>query len=443
MSVERARADSGPRICIIGAGSSGLITGKVLKEAGLGYDCFEKGSDIGGMWRYLNDNGASSCYRSLHIDTSIKNLAYSDFPFPAGSPDFPSHRDVTRYFEAFADRHALRDRIAFRREITEVAPAGGGWRVKLADGEERAYDAVIVANGHLWKPRFPSFPGSFDGEVLHSHDYKTPEPFVGKDVLVVGIGNSAVDIAVDVARVANSLAISTRRSAWVLPKYLLGVPIDRWGTFLAGKLNLPVPVARAIVGKAARLIYGRQEKFGLPTPAHPIWREHATLSQEMLPYLGHGWISIRPNIAKLSGEEVLFEDGGADRYDAIIYATGYKTEFPFLAPEIFAVEDNRKVRLYRRMLPPDRTGLFFAGLVQPIGPTIPLVERQARWLAAVLKGKIALPSPEVMEREIDRHHQKVASRYVGSARYTLEVDFRTYAKELAGDIARGVAGAFH
>src|SRR5688572_21902122 len=176
-------------ICIIGAGSSGLITAKVLKTRGLAFDCFEKGSDIGGMWRYQSDNGASSCYRSLHIDTSVKNLAYSDHPFPPGSPDFPSHRDVLDYLESFAERFGLREHISFRREVIAVRPVpGGGWRVRLADGAERSYRAVIVANGHLWKPRLPSFPGTFTGEVIHSHYYRAPEPFIGKDVLVVGIG---------------------------------------------------------------------------------------------------------------------------------------------------------------------------------------------------------------------------------------------------------------
>ncbi len=431
-----------PEICIVGAGSSGLITAKVLKETGLAFDCFERGSKIGGMWRYQNDNGASSCYRSLHIDTSIKNLAYSDFPFPHGSPDFPSHRDVLRYFEAFADRFGLRDLITFRREVTHVAPDdSGGWIVTLEDGTERRYPTVIVANGHLWKPRTPSFPGQFDGELLHSHHYETPEPFIGQNVLIVGIGNSAVDIAVDVARVADSLHVSTRRSAWVLPKYMLGVPVDRWGTFLAGKLRLPVPVSRALVGKAARFLAGPQEKFGLPKPAHPIWREHATLSQELLPYLGHGWIEIRPDIREFSGHEVVFEDGRRGRYDTIIYAIGYETEFPFLDARVFSVKDNEKVRLYRRMAVPDRPGLYFAGLLQPVGPTIPLVERQARWLAAVLAGEVALPERATMEQEIDHHHAELTRRYVNSARYTLEVDFRSYARQLAKDCAQGLGGA--
>ena len=432
----QAQAD----ICIIGAGSSGLITAKVLKARGLAFDCFEKGSDIGGMWRYQNDNGASSCYRSLHIDTSIGNLAYSDFAFPPGSPDFPSHRDVLGYLEAFAERFALRDDIGFRREVVAVTPEERGWLVRLDDGTQRRYRAVIVTNGHLWKPRLPSFPGAFNGEVMHSHHYRAPEPFIGKDVLVVGIGNSAVDIAVDVARVARSLHLSTRRSAWVLPKYLPGVPVDRWGTFLAGKLRLPVPVSRIIVGRAARFLAGRQERFGLPRPAHPIWREHATLSQDLLPYLGHGWIKIRANVKELAGETVLFADGVVERYDSIIYATGYRTEFPFIAPDVFSIEDNAKVRLYRRMLPPDRPGLYFAGLVQSVGPTIPLVEKQALWLADVLAGAVKLPARAEMEREIDGHHHHLTRRYVGSARYTLEVDFRNYSKQLAADRERGVAG---
>ena len=431
-----AAADIG----IIGAGSSGLITAKVLTEKGLAVECFEKGSDIGGMWRYQNDNGASACYRSLHIDTSIKNLAYADVPFPPGSPDFPSHADVLRYLEAFADRFDLRRLIHFRREVRTVTRAGQGcWMLRLDDGEERRYRAVIVANGHLWKPRLPAFRGQFSGEVLHARQYRTPEPFIGKDVLVVGIGNSAVDIAVDVARVARGLHLSTRRSAWVLPKYLLGVPIDRWGSFLAGRLHLPVTVSRAIVGRAARLLHGRQERFGLPLPAHPIWREHATLSQDLLPYLGHGRIKVRPNIEELRGEEVLFEDGVSQRYDAIIYATGYRTDFPFLAPEVFSVEDNAPVRLYRRMLPPGAPGLYFAGLVQPIGPTIPLVEKQAHWLGDVLTGRLHLPDKAVMEREIEQHRAHQA-RYVGSARYTLEVDLRRYARQLAKDRAARIAG---
>ena len=427
-------------IAIVGAGSSGVAVAKSLKDRGLAFDIFEKGSDIGGMWRYENDNGLSSAYRSLHIDTSRRNLGYSDFPIPEDQPDFLSHGQVLAYLEAYAERFQVRPHIRFRTEVAAVSPDGPGWRVRLADGEERAYRAVVVANGHLWDPRLPDFPGSFSGHAIHSHHYRTAAPYEDQDVLVVGIGNSAVDIAVDLGRRARRVDLSTRRSAWIAPKYILGIPTDRWTAFLTRRLRLPTPVARGAIRWLMMLTQGNQERYGVPRPAHPIWREHATISQELLPAIGHGRLRIRPNIRELCGEEVAFVDGSRQRYDAIIYATGYRTSFPFLDPAVFSVADGTAT-LYRRMLPPDRPGLFFAGLVQPIGPTIPLVEIQARWLAAVLAGAVRLPDADRMRQEAAAHAARIARRYVGSARYTLEVDFREYARQLRGDMARGIGGA--
>lgn len=427
-------------VCIIGGGSSGIATGKALKEKGIGFEIFEKGSQLGGMWRYENDNGVSSAYRSLHIDTSVGNLAYSDFPFPPDSPDFLPHWEVLNYLEAYADRFGVREHVTFRTEITRVTPADGGWEVRFGDGSARHYANVVVANGHLWKPRMPDFPGHFDGDVIHSHHYRTAEPYRDRNVLVVGLGNSAVDIAADVARQARSTHLSTRRSAWIMPKYIMGIPTDRWSAFLTRKLRLPTPLARAVLGRLKVLAVGRQERFGVPRPEHPIWREHATISQDLLPYVGHGRIRMRPNVARLDGGGVEFSDGTLSPFDAIIYATGYDTEFPFLAPELWPVQGG-VARLYRRMLSPSHPGLYFAGLVQPVGPTIPLVEIQARWLAAVLAGEVRLPDRATMEREVDAHLAHLAKTYVNSARYTLEVDFGTYARQLRRDAARGVADA--
>ncbi|HEX2114122.1 MAG TPA: NAD(P)-binding domain-containing protein, partial [Alphaproteobacteria bacterium] len=277
-------------ICIIGAGSSGVAVAKALKQQGLDFDCFEKGSDIGGMWRYENDNGLSSAYASLHIDTSRENLGYPDFPVPKSYPDFLSHREFLRHLEAYADHFGIRPLITFRTSVEEVAPSPGGrWTVRLDTGEKRSYGTVIVANGHLWDPRWPEFPGTFKGQQIHSHHYRTAAPFEGKGVLVVGLGNSAVDIAVDLCRRAASVTISTRRSAWIMPKYLMGVPVDRWSAFLSQRLRLPTRVTRAVMARLIRLGVGDQTRFGVPRPEHPMWREHATLSQELLPYIGHGW----------------------------------------------------------------------------------------------------------------------------------------------------------
>lgn len=427
-------------VCIVGAGSSGVAAAKALKEKGVAFDCYEIGSDIGGMWRYQNDNGMSSAYRSLHIDTSRRNLGYSDFPIPDRYPDFLSHYEVLEYLESYADHFGVRRHIRFRTRVERVERSGQAWRVTLDDGTSKLYRAVIVANGHLWDPRVVHFPGHFDGEQLHAHHYKTPEPFQGKNVLIIGIGNSAVDIAVDVCKGARSTLLSTRRSAWIMPKYFMGYPIDRVSGFIARTFRLPTWATRSIVKRLAYMVTGDQARFGIPRPGHEIWREHATLSQELIPYCGHGWIRVKPNVSRLQGNRVQFEDGTAEPVDVIIQATGYKTSFPFLDRALFEVQDG-KAELYRRMLPPSLPGLYMLGLVQPIGPTIPLVEVQARWLASVLCGETALPSPAAMQAEIAQHAREVARRYVGSARYTLEVDARSYAKKLRNDIRARRAGA--
>ncbi|MBC7579993.1 MAG: NAD(P)-binding domain-containing protein [Tardiphaga sp.] len=427
-------------ICIIGAGSSGIAVAKALGDKGLRFDVYEKGSDLGGMWRYGNDNGLSCAYRSLHIDTSRDNLGYSDFPIASDQPDFLSHQQLLLYLESYADRFGVRPSIRFNREVTAVTRDADGWRVTTADGT-RHYRAVVVANGHLWDPRWPSFPGQFNGPAIHSSEYRTAQPFEDKKVLVVGIGNSAVDIAVDLCKRASHVALSTRTGAHIMPKYLMGIPVDRWSAFFARKLKFPTLLTRRIMARLIYLAVGDQTRFGVPKPKHPMWREHATLSQELLPYIGHGWIGIRPNVASLEADTIAFADGWQENFDAVIYATGYKTSFPFLAPEIFAVpEAGGMVDLYRRITPPNQPGLFFAGLVQPIGPTIPLVEIQARWIAAVLAGKVVLPSPSDMALEVRAFHQTKLRTWLNSARYTLEVDFKDYARELNGDISRPASG---
>ncbi len=162
------------KVCIIGAGSSGMVAAKVLQERGIAFDCFEKGSDIGGNWRYGNDNGLSAAYQSLTINTSKKRMAYSDFPMPADYPDFAHHSQILTYFENYVDHFHLREAIAFNTSVTEVCPAGTNrWAVTLDNGETRYYRAVLVASGHHWFPRWPDFPGEFKGTIIHAHDYRT------------------------------------------------------------------------------------------------------------------------------------------------------------------------------------------------------------------------------------------------------------------------------
>src|SRR3982751_1646164 len=175
--IDSAAMDSPEKVCIIGAGSSRIVAAQVLDARGIPFDCLEKGSYVGGNWRYENDNGMSSAYRSLHINTSRKVMAFKTLPMPDHYPDYPDHFQMAAYFDEYVDHFGLREQIRFRTEVLEVEPVEGEWDVTVESaGGDRAsnrYRAVLVANGHHWDPRWPepAFPGSeeFEGEQIHVH----------------------------------------------------------------------------------------------------------------------------------------------------------------------------------------------------------------------------------------------------------------------------------
>ncbi|GAB4406131.1 MAG: NAD(P)-binding domain-containing protein [Microscillaceae bacterium] len=420
------------KVCIIGAGSSGIAAAKVLHTHGIPFDCFEKGSAIGGNWRYENDNGMSSAYRSLHINTSRRMMAYSDFPMPDDYPDFPHHSQIIRYFEAYVRHFGLEDKITFNTSVEEVRKESDGTYTVLTDrGHRQPYRAVLVCNGHHWNPRWPepAFPGTFAGEVLHSHDYKTPDILLNKNVLVVGIGNSAVDIACEAARLhTGRVVISTRSGAYIFPNYLMGKPFDELGKDVPHWL--PFWMKRQLLEFSLWLARGRQEDYGVPKPKRKLLAEHPTNSQDLLNLAGRGLVQFKPNIQQLEGRQVLFEDGSRMAFDLLIYCTGYKITFPFFKQKEFLdavkIEQDNDLQLYRRVVHPDHPGLFFIGLIQPLGAIMPLAELQSQWVAKLLTGEVALPDTEFMRLDIQREAQKVAQRYKASKRHTIQVDFMDY-----------------
>jgi dimethylaniline monooxygenase (N-oxide forming) len=426
--------------CLIGAGSSGIACAKILHERGIPFDCFEKGSGIGGMWRYNNDNGLSSAYRSLHINTSRDVMQYSDFRMPDHYPPFPGHSLILDYFENYVDHFGFRSKITFRTSVEAVRPvAGRDWDVTIRDAEgkelTRRYGAVCVANGHHWNPRMPDFPGQFSGKIMHSHDYRTPEGFEGKRVLVVGLGNSACDIACEVSRVANATFLSTRRGAHIIPKYLFGWPMD---TLLPKFVWRTVPywMIRPMIASALWLQRGSHSWYGLPEPEHRFFEEHPTISADLLNCLGHGYLKIKPTIRELAGETIRFVDGSIEPIDIVVYATGYNIEFPFFEKSLLNPVDNQ-VEFYKCVVPPDLPNLYFIGLVQPWGAIMPLAELQSRWIADILEGTVGLPGPDEMRADIRRHREQMAKRYTRSARHTIQVDFHPYSIEIERERKRG------
>jgi cation diffusion facilitator CzcD-associated flavoprotein CzcO len=426
------------QVCIIGAGSSGIAACQVLQARGIEFDCFEKGSGIGGNWRYGNDNGMSSAYRSLFINTSRAMMEYATYPMPDEFPDYPHHTQIARYFEAYVDHFGFRDKIAFRTEVTRVEPAGDRWEVTLADGQSRSYDAVLVANGHHWDAKYPEppFPGQdgFTGEQLHSHWYREPdERFVDRNVLVLGIGNSATDIASETSRVARMTYLAMRRGAYVLPKFIGGVPLDQLSPDWANRL--PFKLTRPLLMREVNRVQGSMESYGLPQPDHKLGEAHPTVSADLLDRIGHGRITVKPNLDHIDGSLVHFADGTSETIDTIVWCTGYRITFPFLDDALLPTAGNQ-VSLYRRVVHPERAGLYFIGLVQPLGAIMPIAERQSEWIADLLEGTAALPAPDRMRRAIEREDKALRKRYIASTRHTIQVDFHTYMRALARERKR-------
>jgi cation diffusion facilitator CzcD-associated flavoprotein CzcO len=426
------------KACIIGAGSSGIAAAQVLQSRGIDFDCFEKGSKTGGNWRYENDNGMSSAYRSLHINTSRRVMAFKALPMPDDYPDYPDHFQMAAYFDEVAARYNLHQRIRFNTEVLAVEPAAdvpGEWDVTVEGPEGRAtdrYAAVLVANGHHWDPRWPepAFPGSeeFAGEQLHAHEYREPDVLRGKRVLVLGIGNSGVDIAVESSRIADKTFVSTRRGAWVIPKYLNGKPIDEIANSLTGLA--PIPVMRAVMKRSLKVAVGDPTDYGLPKPDHKLLEAHPTVSSEFLPRLGHGDIAAKPNIDRFTGgRTVRFVDGSEEEIDLVIYCTGYKITFPFFRPEVLAAPDNR-LPLFHRVVSVERPGIYFIGFIQPLGPIMPIAEAQSEWVADLISGRAQLPPAAEMRAQIAAEEEKQRKRFVASKRHTVEVDFHPYLREI-------------
>jgi dimethylaniline monooxygenase (N-oxide forming) len=433
-----------PRACVIGAGSSGIAAAKALHERGIPFDCIEKSDRVGGNWVFRNSNGMSSAYRHLHINTSRERMEYSDFPMPKSYPDFPHHTHIAAYFDAYVDHFGFHDAIRFRTGVERaVRGTDGVWNVALDSGETRRYDALLVANGHHWDPRWPepAFPGqsTFAGEQMHAHHYVDAQPFKDRRVLVVGIGNSAMDIATEASYVAARTVLSSRRGAYVLPKYLFGRPLDQIGVNRHTGA-LPWAFRRSILGALYRLGVGRVEDYGLPKPDHKLGSAHPTISADFLNRAVHGEVTWSPNVAAVDGPTVRFEDGTAEDFDVIVWCTGYRVSFPFFDPAVISAPDN-DLPLFRRVFHPEIDNVFFLGLLQPLGAIMPLAEAQGRWIAAYLRGEYRLPGPRALRADMERERKRMFKRYVASKRHTMQVDFDNYLYDLGKELRRGAERA--
>ncbi len=429
--------DSSDKICILGAGPSGLAVAKTFLEQGIACEVLEREDDVGGTW-YFGRPG-SSVYASTHLISSKRMTEFADFPMPKDYPPYPSHAQALAYLRDYARQFGLYQHIRFGQTVVKAVaqtpgsqPGGAAtWVVTTADGQARTYRGLVIANGHHWDPLWPQIPGQFTGEQLHAHDYKTPAQLAGKRVLVVGAGNSGCDIAVEAAGHARAVFHSLRRGYHFLPKFLLGTPVDAGGEWF-NRWRVPLAVQRWITGWLARVALGPPERYGLPRPDHRLFETHPIINSQLLYFVGHGKIQVRPGIQRLAGAKVRFVDGREEAIDLIVFATGYQISFPFFERDLL-LDSGGRPKLWLNAFHPQHDNLFVAGLIQPNSGIWSLVEWQARLMAAFLLAQEQDPRrADWFRRQKARGHDSLSGgiRYVSSERHHLEVEYFSYRRRL-------------
>ncbi|WP_058535636.1 flavin-containing monooxygenase [Legionella saoudiensis] len=419
-----------PRVCVIGAGPSGLAAIKNLQEQGVTQiTVFEKNNQIGGNWVYDEHNDHSSVYETTHIISSKRWSQFEDFPMPASYPDYPSHRQVLAYFQNYASHFDLEKYIQFNTTVLKVEQnSQKQWQVTYQNElgtHEDIFDYLLVANGHHWDPFMPEYPGHFDGELIHSHQYKKASVFAGKRVLVVGGGNSACDVAVEISRVSPETYISMRRGYNIFPKFVFGKPTD---DAVAKTRWMPAGMRQKLFKLVIRILQGRYAKYKLLNPDCGPLEIHPTINSELLYFIRHGKVRPQPGITHFEGKKVHFTNGEQLEFDTVIFATGYKISFPFFDKKLIDFSGSTKVPLYRKMMHADLDNLYFIGLCQPQGCIWPLADHQSKIVARIIMG--TLKRPEQLHQKIDQEMNKPHYRFKSHMRHALEVDYHMFRREL-------------
>jgi dimethylaniline monooxygenase (N-oxide forming) len=395
------RLQPGARLAIVGAGPGGLVTAKHALEAGFAVAVFEASDDLGGQW--YTAAAHSGIWPGMRTNTSRMMTAFSDFPPPAEHDLYPLAEQIHAYLRDYAAAFDVTERIRLQTPVTTVEK---GW---LVNGEH--FDAVVVASGLFRAPRIPEGLGGFAGELLHSFDYPGAEAFRGRRVLVYGNGVSGHEIASDCATVTEVVS-AYRKPRYVLQKVVAGVPSDwRWYTHVAAlkRRRLPPDVWGRELRDQVVGISGNPADFGAPAPDEDILVAGHSLCQDYLAQVRLGRIVCRPGIASVDGRLVTFTDGSVEPVDAIVCATGYNLDIPFLPAQIWSAI-GPEFALYHRTFHPDLPGLALVGQFPLQGPYLPLLELQARWITGVWSGQVPAPAAGAMRSGvvvppvIDSHH---------------------------------------
>lgn len=350
---------------VIGAGPAGLATAACLGQLGFQACVLERSDSVGASWR--------SHYRRLHLHTVKELSALPGLPFPAQAPRYVPREQVVRYLEDYAEHFGIRPLFGVAVRRIEPLAAGTGWAATCEDGQHIEAPHVVVASGANVRPRRPELPGEkdFEGTVLHSHAYRDPAPFAGRRVLVVGMGNTGAEIALDLCEAGVEVALSVRSAVNIVHRDVLGRPTQRTSILLG---RLPPRLGHTLAAWLRDLTVGDVSRWGLRTPrTSPLaqLREEGrtpVIDVGTLARIRAGDIRVHPGIERLLGHGVRFTDGQEAPFDSIVLATGYEPGLQDLVPDVHLDLDARG--LPREAIGRGaRAGLHFTGfdLQQPGG----------------------------------------------------------------------------
>jgi hypothetical protein len=404
---------------------------KNLRDEGLDVVCYDFNTNVGGNWIYNEKLSHSSVFETTHIISSKTLSQYEDFTFDdfeAGLPDYPSHDQLRRYFQAYAAKFNLYPHIQFNTlvESCELNEANQ-WIVQTSHegvSKTEVFTHLVVCNGHHWKPRMPHYPGNFTGKLMHSHEFKNATPFKDQRILVIGGGNSACDVAVETSRVSAKTTISWRRGYRIVPKFLFGKPSDVVASRMA---FLPTKLKFFFSELTVKIFSGSNKNYGLPEPEHAITGTHPTINEELLYKVRHGKVFPKGDIERFDGEHVHFKDGSVEAFDTIIACTGYILAHPFFRQDFLNYSEG-DVPLYLKMLHEKYENLFFVGMFQPLGCIWPAAELQSKIAARAIAGTWKRPEniAELCQREVTHPHLN----QIKTPRHTITVDFHLFTKQL-------------
>jgi indole-3-pyruvate monooxygenase len=343
---------------IVGAGPAGLAVAACLRRGGAPFALIEQAtSGVGPRWR--------TRYRRLHLHTAKQYSGLPYFPFPASHPRYPSREQVVEYLELYRRHFGIEPHLGER--VTGLARSGSGWAV-ATDRDVYWAEHVVLCTGRSDVPHRPRWPGddAFPGEVVHSAEYLSGERFAGKRVLVVGLGNSGAEIAIDLVECGARPDIAVRSPVNVVPRDFLGRPIQ--GTAIMFSF-LPLAVRDAVGRLTSRATFGDLSAVGMPRPSEGPVSQVAHRGRVPVIDVGtvalvrSGQIALRPDVRRFDGDRVEFADGGSDRFDAVVLATGYGTAVAELSPELATTFG--PTGLPHDVSEASLSGLFFVGFKTP------------------------------------------------------------------------------